>query len=234
MAKSFSTRTLLETSHHLMYEYKMLAETFMALASGNLSGSVKDATLESFVIHFRVLVDFFYGYRREADEAMYVRYPDPKALEAALPSKVAPPTQALRLRSTDIGAVDFFRGDAQTGWPELVPDMPDYVWIDRVRANKQIAHMSLSRLEQFAMELAVRDHRDKRWYFGLLFDHMDSVYKTFRDRVESKKVNYRSRFFHWTPHIATEFISHQMAETSGSIDFAESTSLESSENDVHE
>ena len=62
MARTKRTdRELQEASNHLQYEFSMLMSVAQAFASGIAAqGWLVNALLESFVIHFRALLDFFY------------------------------------------------------------------------------------------------------------------------------------------------------------------------------
>jgi hypothetical protein len=62
MARTKRTnKELQEASNHLQYEFSMLISVAQALASGIATqGWLVNALLESFVIHFRALLDFFY------------------------------------------------------------------------------------------------------------------------------------------------------------------------------
>jgi hypothetical protein len=61
MASLRSQEQLQRAASHLGYEYSMLMALAQAMASGiSAQGWLTNALLESFVIHFRALVDFFY------------------------------------------------------------------------------------------------------------------------------------------------------------------------------
>jgi hypothetical protein len=78
---------LVAASDHLLYEYEMLEATVRLLASGSLgTGAVKNAVVESFVIHARNLTHFFWPRAEKPDDILarqYVRGSS-AALEAEL------------------------------------------------------------------------------------------------------------------------------------------------------
>jgi len=72
-----SNRELQEASNHLYYEYTMLISLAQGLASGIATkGWLANVMLEAFVIHFRVLLDFFYSETPRNDDIVADDYFD--------------------------------------------------------------------------------------------------------------------------------------------------------------
>jgi hypothetical protein len=66
---------LRKASEHLHYEFWMLMSLANALASGIASeGWLTNTLLESFIIHLRALLDFFYGERPKPDDVIAADY----------------------------------------------------------------------------------------------------------------------------------------------------------------
>jgi hypothetical protein len=98
---------------HLDYEYFMLVAVAQAMASGIAHQDwLTNALLESFVIHFRSLVDFLY-----------------------------PPANA---KEDDVLSTDYF--EDPTVWERIRPPLSDLLRGGRVRAHKEIAHLTYARL----------------------------------------------------------------------------------------
>lgn len=106
---------LQEASDHLHYEFWMFISIAEALCSGIAEkGWLENALLESFLIHFRALCDFFY-----------------------------PPQN---VRKDDVLAEHYFFINDQ-GWKEIRPPMlSKTLEIARTRANKELAHVTYTRL----------------------------------------------------------------------------------------
>jgi hypothetical protein len=71
---------LREASRHLHYEYGMLVRSASLLTSGALRGNIMEAmALESFLIHVRGLIDFFYPRKTvKEDDVLARHYFDPE------------------------------------------------------------------------------------------------------------------------------------------------------------
>lgn len=105
---------LRKASHHLHYEFSMLISITQAFASGIASGGwLVNALLESFVIHFRTLLDFFY-----------------------------PPDNS---KPDDVLASDYF--DNSEDWAKIRPHLSDTLNRYKIRAHKEIAHLTYARLD---------------------------------------------------------------------------------------
>lgn len=88
MSKLRSQEELDRAAGHLNYEYEMLRTIVRELSTGTRPQWLTNALLESFVIHLRALIDFFYTPARTKPDDMLATdyFPDPKAWEAAIPS----------------------------------------------------------------------------------------------------------------------------------------------------
>jgi hypothetical protein len=66
-----SPEILSEISKHLYYEYSMFVTLAQVMASGGLGKStLNNAALESFTVHTRALLDFFYNEQPRADDVV--------------------------------------------------------------------------------------------------------------------------------------------------------------------
>ncbi len=106
---------------HLLYELKMFFGCASAMASGVChGGTIGNALLESFTVHARILLDFFYaGAPKSADE-------QPK-----------PP------QKDDVIAEDFFEDPAH--WLSSRPTMTEELKKVHFRVGKEIAHLTYFR-----------------------------------------------------------------------------------------
>jgi hypothetical protein len=103
---------LQEASKHLHYEFWMLASLAGGLASGITADLwLRNALLESFVIHVRVLIDFLYAERPKPD---------------------------------DVIAADYFSPSEE--WEKLRPAQSETLERARIRAHKELAHLTYARL----------------------------------------------------------------------------------------
>jgi len=87
--KKRSTKELRQASNHLHYELRMLECMAIGIHSG-LAGisPINNAFIESFVIHARVLLDFFYPFKPRQDDVIVTDFFDrPKTWEEARPEK---------------------------------------------------------------------------------------------------------------------------------------------------
>lgn len=108
-------------SNALEYEIRLLNDVADMLPSYT-SGVVHDALVESFVVHTRILIEFFYPQDK-------THYPTEKNLARESDTIIAP---------------DFFLDESQ--WKERLPD-----WLEDVRnrAHKLLAHLSYSRVFKY-------------------------------------------------------------------------------------
>lgn len=114
MAKKNRTNDELQAaSNHLHYEYWMLTSIAQSLGTGiSGQGWLNNALIESFVIHLRVLIDFFY----------------PESVQ-----------------NDDVIAADYFNNDAE--WNNIRPPMTENLKAWKIRAHKEIAHLTYARLK---------------------------------------------------------------------------------------
>jgi hypothetical protein len=145
MSAPRSRDDLKRSLEHLEYEYGMLMAVAQAMASGiSSSGWLTNALLESFVIHFRALVDFF--------------YPQPNS------------------KPDDVLATHFFSDPAK--WEQARPPLTDELKRGRVRAHKEIAHLTYARL-------AVTPDT-KPWNFVEIANQMQALMHAFRQAAGSE------------------------------------------------
>lgn len=131
---------LKKASTHLHYEFWMLISTAHALASGVAAEDcLRNALLESFVIHLRTLSDFLYAESKKHD---------------------------------DVLAGDFF---VSGEWLNLRPAESDLLKKARLRAHKEIAHLTYERLN-------VTPER-KPWMFIEIANAINSVMDIFLQSV---------------------------------------------------
>jgi len=118
----------------------MLLSVTLALATGNEPQQwLANALLESFVIHFRALSDFFY-----------------------------PPENA---RPDDVLAVDYF--DDPMDWNVRLPPLSEALARGRIRAHKEIAHLTYARL--------LVTSESKPWEFAALTREISALMTLFRE-----------------------------------------------------
>jgi hypothetical protein len=89
MSSPRSDEDLRRSMEHLEYEFTMLMAVAQAMASGiSRQGWLTNALLESFVIHFRALVDFFYppAHPKSDDVLATHFYEDPAEWESIRPA----------------------------------------------------------------------------------------------------------------------------------------------------
>jgi len=114
---------LRKASDALHYEIDMLNKIAGSLnRRKRRKGFIWDALVESFVVHTRILIEFFYPPEK-------IRYPIEKNLTNAVDTIIAP---------------DFFLDESK--WKECLPD-----WLKDVRdrAHKLLAHLSYSRVFKY-------------------------------------------------------------------------------------
>ena len=130
---------LRRVSEHLHYEVQMLLGSAQALASETTAdGTLRNALVESFAIHFRNMLDFL--------------WPDkPKR------------------KSDWVIAADFF--PSPSDWEKLRPEISQPLLDSRVRAAKEIAHLTYARL---AVE-----PEEKDWDVRQIANEVTRVVETF-------------------------------------------------------
>ena len=158
-----SAKEMQAVSHHLHYEVWMLQSTAKGLASGvfGKGNTVANAMLEAFALHLRVVVDFLYPRGRE-------------------------------LKADDVLASDFF--DSPEQWckvrdKHIIKESRKVLMDARDKADKQMAHLTYSRLKVTATE--------KNWYFVKVADEAQKAIKVFADSVSKAKLEpgwFLSRF----------------------------------------
>jgi hypothetical protein len=87
--KKRSTNELRQASNHLYYEVRMLEHMSTGIHSGIAGNSaINNAFIESFVIHARILLDFFYPSKPRPDDVIVTDFfQHPKTWEKARPEK---------------------------------------------------------------------------------------------------------------------------------------------------
>jgi len=150
MARAKRTDAALqEASNHLHYEFSMLTSVAHAIASGMSSnGWLLNALLESFVIHFRALLDFFYP--------------------------------AENPKQDDVLAKDYFDDG---GWDKIKPKLSDALAKEKVRAHKEIAHLTYARLNVTP--------ETKNWAFIDIANEMNAVMEVFLKHVPKARLGSR-------------------------------------------
>lgn len=122
--KKRDKRTDLELQQHsktVLYEFRMLYQTAANLKREDVKNDQTsyNAHIESFGIHCRALIQFFFG----RDE-----------------------TPGFTPRPTDVVALDYFYDD-QTRWERSCPKIEQYLKDAKTQADKQIAHITEDRGE---------------------------------------------------------------------------------------
>lgn len=130
-------------SKHLKYEIDMFIHTARLIESKRISGGIGDAVLESWVLHLRNLIDFFYTEKKQ----------------------------------DDIVIADFMEGDE---WKGHFPEYTSELRRAKSRANKEMAHLSLSRVGI--------QTEDRQWAVGALTNALLDRAKAFVESVDEKKV----------------------------------------------
>lgn len=139
MRSQRSSEELAKAAEHLLYEYWMLMAVARGMASGmSGQGWLTNALLESFVIHFRALLDFFY-----------------------------PPAGA---KPDDVLSTDFFRDPSE--WEQARPALPEALRQGKLRAHKEIAHLTYAR-QAVAPEA-------KAWAFMEIATEMEKLMRLFQ------------------------------------------------------
>jgi len=137
---------LQEASNHLRYEFSMLGSVAQAIASGMSSnGWLLNALLESFVIHFRNLLDFFY------------------------------PTE--NAKNDDVLAEDYFDDGA---WNKIRPALSDAMAQGKIRAHKEIAHLTYARLQVTP--------ESKNWKFIDITNELNEIMEVFVSHVPKARL----------------------------------------------
>lgn len=117
----WSQSELISDSKTLEYEFKMLCAVAANIADGKVTGDwgSMNAHIESFAIHCRNMIFFFYAHD--------------------------PANKAGLARDNDILAVDFFKKDAD--WTGVCPPISTILVDAKPKADKQVAHITEQRRE---------------------------------------------------------------------------------------
>ena len=139
MARTKRTdKDLQEASNHLQYEYTMLLSVAQGLASGIAAqGWLANALLESFVIHFRGLLDFFNPPATlKPDDVIAADYfDDPNKWESIKPSPLSTTLSQAKTRAhKEVAHLIYAR-------LEVTPEQKGWAFIDI--ANEMHALMGL-------------------------------------------------------------------------------------------
>lgn len=110
---------------HLIYEFGMLRETAEKLGPGHHHDDpiVRNALLESFTLHVRTLLDFFYGERRKRDDALASDFFDGDIWERSRPPIEGPLSEVNRRVGKEIAHLTYSRANVTAeakGWP-IIP-----------------------------------------------------------------------------------------------------------------
>ena len=147
---------LLQDLKTIRYEFQMLAATADRLASGRYSRdtAVKNALIESFALHARALLHFFYW--------------DAKGRNGN--------SLFGRKQANDVIAEDFFSVHRKT-WARRPKTTPTLVRAKH-RADKQIAHITHTQ-----RPLNTPKARGKTWHFQTIVKHLSRAMKSFLDNA---------------------------------------------------
>ena len=127
----------------VLYEWKMFIATIAALNGVHfLGGAIRNALLESLLIHARILTDFFFT--------------DPS-------------------REDDVSAKHFFHNEED--WRVDFKTECPYLYENRQRLNKSVAHLSYSRIEY---------ESDKEWQYGRISNELHSIWDKFRSSLPTE------------------------------------------------
>jgi hypothetical protein len=151
-----------KASNALHYEINMLNKVADSLNKRKRrKGFIWDALVESFVVHTRILIEFFYPPEK-------IRYPIEKNLTNAVDTIIAP---------------DFFLDESK--WKECLPD-----WLKDVRehAHKLLAHLSYSRVFKYENDKGWDYLKIKGHLNGLFVKFRKDVSP---DRIGDKLKNYK-------------------------------------------
>ncbi len=110
---------------HLLYEFGMLRETAQKLGNRHHSddGIVENALLESFTVHARTLLDFFYGERRKPDDALAADFFDGNIWERSRPKLSGRLGEVNRRVGKEIAHLTYYRANVPRdakGW-QIIP-----------------------------------------------------------------------------------------------------------------
>jgi hypothetical protein len=100
-----SPKKLLDYSReHLFYEIWMFRTTAAILAKGGLHPVLKNAVIESFVIHLRNLIDFLYSDNPQPDDVVAADFfDDPKKWSSSRPTMSSTLARARKRANKEIG-----------------------------------------------------------------------------------------------------------------------------------
>jgi hypothetical protein len=117
----WSEADLCSDSKTLKYEFEHLfgTATFLSIADSPYPPIVKNALVESFAIHCRAVVFFFFGHDAANDAGKWCK--------------------------TDVVAADFFDTDAE--WSKYCPKMAQVLKDAKPKADKEVAHITIQRRE---------------------------------------------------------------------------------------
>ena len=125
MAREHRDRaTLVSVSEHLHYEVWMLSTLANALASSAFGqGALANAALESFTLHLRTLLDFFYSSRPKNDDVIAEDFfPDPSDWITRRPDKTELLEDVHRRVGKEVAHLTYVRlelGPDDKEWPFL-------------------------------------------------------------------------------------------------------------------
>jgi len=141
MARTKRTdKELQEASNHLQYEFTMLLSVAQALASGIASqGWLSNALLESFVIHFRGLLDFFYPpATTKADDVLAEDYFNEKSeWERLRPSPLPETLSVAKIRAhKEVAHLTYARLD-------VTPETKGWAFIDIAKEMQSLMNLFL-------------------------------------------------------------------------------------------
>lgn len=135
-------------SNHLQYEIWMFSELPELLRTAEALPAVhRNALVESFAIHIRDLIGFFYA--------------------------------GTSPHGDDIIAEDFF--PEPDIWRNAIPAKSDYLEELRIRANKEVAHLTYTRLQLTP--------DNGRWDYDRAFEVLNEIIATFRSIVPEEHIN---------------------------------------------
>lgn len=140
MAENNIIPTQKELDENLKYEIDMLKNTYHVWMNrkNNLNPLGINCLIESFVLHARVLIFFFYRNKE--------KYPD------------------------DIIAQDFLSENIK--WAEIRPEMSDFLKETKFKADKQLAHLCLGRIQ-----LSREYNHD--WDFQKVYQELNGIIELF-------------------------------------------------------
>jgi hypothetical protein len=110
---------------HLIYELGMLRDVSIKLGNRHHAddGVVENALLESFTLHARVLLDFFYGNRRKADDALASDFFADDTWERQRPDRSTALEEVNQRVGKEVAHLTYARADIPSdakGWP-IIP-----------------------------------------------------------------------------------------------------------------